>query len=80
MSPEEIVRKLAAAQPPISSSMDGPCCALCDTYPPHRELTQHSPRCPWRMAREWVEQNPPGGRSKPPATPPAGHGRLVPIG
>ena len=33
MSPEEIVRKLAAAQPPISSSMDGPCCALCDTYP-----------------------------------------------
>ncbi len=57
-TPERIVRALAGKTAPISSSMDGPCCHLCDTYPPHRLLSDHSPRCAWRMAREWAERNP----------------------
>lgn len=55
VSPEEIVRLLAAIDyPPDYETAKGSACSLCRSLSP-----EHTDDCPWRMAREWVA---PGGR------------------
>jgi hypothetical protein len=65
MDAEEIVRGLAAKDPPIDSEFGY--CHLCDfvepTPPSVWRVTPsspkaHKPDCPWRLAREWVAKNP----------------------
>jgi hypothetical protein len=54
MTPEQIVRALAAADLTVQDhGLTG--CALCDRYLP--VLTaDHEPDCPWRLAVEWVSE------------------------
>ena len=83
MTAEEIVRKLAEHPPPTASNGDRKIayCLHCLSHCVGAgNPVPHADDCPWRMAQEWVAQNPPGGHAKPPPTPPAGHGRIVPIG
>lgn len=49
MSAEEIVRALATVGDPMRDDW----CVLCE---PVMALTDHAGGCPWRMARDWVEQ------------------------
>ncbi len=52
MTPEAIVRALAAATEPIDASYK--LCALCGG---RYEDDPHEPDCPWRLAVEWVAAN-----------------------
>jgi hypothetical protein len=58
MSPQDIVRALAAADP-IQHSEDPDAfahwCVLCDTSNPV-DARDHEPDCPWRLAVEWCEE------------------------
>lgn len=55
MSPEEIVRALAAVKPACCDATE--CCTLCDGHG-WQASEGHEPDCPWRLAVEWVEANP----------------------
>ena len=57
MSPEEIVRDLAE-QPPPTASDDEWRTAYCLHCTGTGNPVSHADDCPWRMAREWVAQNP----------------------
>ncbi len=63
MTPEQIVRALAAADPVAydGDRWDGDyACTLCDGRWSERggdvaaRASSHEPDCPWRLAREWV--------------------------
>lgn len=47
-TPEQIVRALAEGEP-FAFEREGLRCVLCE-----REDATHEPRCPWRLAVEWV--------------------------
>lgn len=61
---EDIVRALAACDEPLEEGYDTcampECGALRVDHGPERPIEEHRPDCPYRMAREWVEANPPG--------------------
>ena len=63
MNPEEIVRNLAEQPAPVASdngftSKAGTYCLHCPAEHPTQQPQDHDVTCPWRMAREWVAQNP----------------------
>ncbi len=62
MTPEEIVRALAATKRPIAEGIGCLYCALCgDSWRADDVAaipSSHRPACPWRLAVEWVEANP----------------------
>jgi hypothetical protein len=59
---EQIVRKVAMQSPPLNDEWGD--CMWCDA-PRSPEVAMgyvpddgHDAECPWRMAREWVKENP----------------------
>ena len=60
MDAEQIVRALAAAEPPLVPITTADC-TLCDALGSNehiREPDGHDADCPWRLAREWVATSP----------------------
>lgn len=57
MTPEQIVRALAGADP---AQRTGAWCGLCGTVliaqPGDEAKRDHEPDCPWRLAVEWVAE------------------------
>lgn len=58
MTPEAIVRALAAANPLCEHDF-GSDCSLCGAPLIAIEVAAHEPDCPWRQACEWVAAHPP---------------------
>jgi hypothetical protein len=70
MTAEQIVRALTAADAPVDAERAE--CLLCGMAFRHlrpgpqlawdeadgNDPADHKPGCPWRLAREWVEQHP----------------------
>lgn len=56
MTSEQIVRALAAANPPLAFPRGDATCMICGAVLIEDEegTSEHGPACPWRMAVEWV--------------------------